>query len=656
MTTPLEFYERLGDSWEDLADVLEIPRRTVRTFKQGHEAREIWRWLVERERQDRLPRALTEIGREDLAALMAAGPVRKIAADVTDFTALIDEHTAEFVGRRRFSERLWAALDDDAFGSGYLFVHGEPGIGKTALLAKLVRERNMVHHFNSALLGVTSREHFLRNVCAQLIPRYELPYERLPADATYHSGVLLDLLSRAAGRLAPDQDAAAQLRVLETAVMQAASLVADEPGQLYRQLLARVPRGVAPDLDKLLVDAARWRERTWLRPLAAIHGDLFLRSFGPVNGFARAVAISDDAAVVLVGDGAGGLSAWDTDSGEQLWAGRAGAVVNAVAYRPGSFEALVALGDGTVARWSLADRRVRPFARDPDHSVAALAVDENTVLYGAGATVHAYDASRVLTGHTVGVDALTLTPDGTEIVSVSRDSTWRRWSLVSGTAGPAVRGSEPFNSVVAVSPDGMLVATATQEHTVEVWDRLKGRRVLPPLYGHTGYVERLTFTPDGRTLLSGSWDHSLRVWDLATGEQQACFEHPKWVSDLVLTSDGRLVMTASGGINVFDLAALEPREPFAGHDNAGHEKVWNLALAPDDRTLFSIGDQTVRAWDVATRTQLAVFPSETSLNRIAIAGPDLIVVGTSNGAIVPFRLERATRSAARRRAGGGRRA
>ena len=179
---------------------------------------------------------------------------------------------------------------------------------------------------------------------------------------------------------------------------------------------------------------------------------------------------------------------------------------------------------------------------------------------------------------------------------------------------------------------------------------------LPPLYGHTGYVERLTFTPDGRTLLSGSWDHSLRVWDLATGEQQACFEHPKWVSDLVLTSDGRLVMTASGGINVFDLAALEPREPFAGHDNAGHEKVWNLALAPDDRTLFSIGDQTVRAWDVATRTQLAVFPSETSLNRIAIAGPDLIVVGTSNGAIVPFRLERATRSAARRRAGGGRRA
>jgi hypothetical protein len=119
-------------------------------------------------------------GREDLATLIEAGPARKIAADVTDFTTLIYEHTEEFVGRRRFSERLWAALDDDAFGSGYLFVHGEPGIGKTALLAQLIRERNLIHHFNSVLVGITSREHFLRNVCAQLILCYELPDERLP--------------------------------------------------------------------------------------------------------------------------------------------------------------------------------------------------------------------------------------------------------------------------------------------------------------------------------------------------------------------------------------------------------------------------------------------------------------------------------------------
>lgn len=691
---------------------------------------------------------------------------------------------------------------------------------------------------------------------------------------------------RAARRLAPDNDAARQLRQLETALVQAARHVVDEPGQLYGQLLARLPSGVAPDMDKLLDDAAQWRERTWLRPLSTVRGDQYIRSFGPVSGFPDAVAISDDCTVVLVGDRAGGLSAWNTGSGEQLWAGNAGSAVNAAAFRPGSFEALVALEDGTLARWSLADRRLRPFVRDSDHSVAALAVDENKILYCTGSTVHAYDhakdaplwhgrrhqgevcgvailgdgercvsvsgdgtlvmwrladgrflktiglpadqplcaaaasdrplavvgtrnrrvivvdvedglatilrghtnqvrsvtalhdgrvvsgsydgqmfawdltnrsnrrvgvhdrwclavaaprrpgplvsgsddgvvrvweldgdevplakknkmevralvtgggtayaavdraitqldlttgaqrprltghrshigtlaissrgklvsgssdkdirlwdvasgASKVLMGHTSGADALVLTPDETEVVSVSRDATWRRWNLVSGTAGPVVRGTEPFNSVVAVSPNGALVVTATREHAVDVWDRFTGRRVLPPLYGHTGYVERLAITPDGRLLLSGSWDRSLRVWNLATGEQQACFEHPGWVTDLALTSDGHLAITAcsGGGISVFDLREMKSREPFAGHDRGA----WHLAMAPDDRILFSIGsDEAVRVWDVADRTQLAIFYAETPLRCIAVARPDLIVVGTSKGAVIPFRLE-----------------
>src|SRR4051794_12200083 len=112
---------------------------------------------------------------------------------------------------------------------------------------------------------------------------------------------------RAARRLAPDHEAAAQLRELETAVMQASRLIAEEPAQLYGQLLIRLPRGIAFDLDKLLDDAERWRDRTWLRPLSAKPGEPFLRSFGPVSGSARAVAISDNAAVVLVGTDSGGL-------------------------------------------------------------------------------------------------------------------------------------------------------------------------------------------------------------------------------------------------------------------------------------------------------------------------------------------------------------
>lgn len=39
--------------------------------------------------------------------------------------------------------------------------------------------------------------------------------------------------------------------------------------------------------------------------------------------------------------------------------------------------------------------------------------------------------------------------------------------------------------------------------------------------------------------------------------------------------------------------------------------------------------------------ELAAFPAETSLDRIVVAGPDLIVVGIPTGAIIPFHQERA---------------
>jgi hypothetical protein len=64
-----ELTRRLGDDWRDLADVLGIPPYLQRRFDRGFEARDIWAYLVDRERLDGLPPALRAIGRADLAEL-----------------------------------------------------------------------------------------------------------------------------------------------------------------------------------------------------------------------------------------------------------------------------------------------------------------------------------------------------------------------------------------------------------------------------------------------------------------------------------------------------------------------------------------------------------------------------------------------------------
>jgi hypothetical protein len=55
-----------------------------------------------------------------------------------------------------------------------------------------------VRHYNSGLAGVTSAEKFLRNVCARLILKYHLPYDRLPEGVAADGATLLRLLEEAA--------------------------------------------------------------------------------------------------------------------------------------------------------------------------------------------------------------------------------------------------------------------------------------------------------------------------------------------------------------------------------------------------------------------------------------------------------------------------
>src|SRR5262245_35859413 len=72
---------------------------------------------------------------------------------------------------------------------------------------------------------------------------------------------------------------------------------------------------------------------------------------------------------------------------------------------------------------------------------------------------------------------------------------------------------------VAISPDGKLLASSSQEPSVlRVWD-LASAKQLHQLTGHTRVAWRVLFKPDGKTLISSSEDGSIRLWDVDAGRQ-----------------------------------------------------------------------------------------------------------------------------------------
>lgn len=125
----------------------------------------------------------------------------EIRRHIFDSSFYVEEKTREFLGRQFAFEQLASFVRER--DRGYFFLIGEPGIGKTALVAHLIRKDQHVHHFNRRRDGVVQPAAFLENVCAQLIARHGLGYSSLPSEATRNNSFLATLLAQVAARLDP---------------------------------------------------------------------------------------------------------------------------------------------------------------------------------------------------------------------------------------------------------------------------------------------------------------------------------------------------------------------------------------------------------------------------------------------------------------------
>jgi hypothetical protein len=102
----------------------------------------------------------------------------RVRDQIIDYTSLIVGKTDSFVGRQFVFDEVERFINTNP--RGYFFIGGGPGIGKTALAAQMVKINGYVHHFNIRTQGINSVDAFLRNICAQLIAKYQLDNTDLP--------------------------------------------------------------------------------------------------------------------------------------------------------------------------------------------------------------------------------------------------------------------------------------------------------------------------------------------------------------------------------------------------------------------------------------------------------------------------------------------
>ena len=71
--------------------------------------------------------------------------------------------------------------------------------------------------------------------------------------------------------------------------------------------------------------------------------------------------------------------------------------------------------------------------------------------------------------------------------------------------------------VVAYSPNGLYLSTASDDLTVAIWDAAKGVLVFHFDTDHVRYPSAINWSSDSSKIVTGAWDNTIRVFDAKTG-------------------------------------------------------------------------------------------------------------------------------------------
>ena len=314
----------------------------------------------------------------------------------------------------------------------------------------------------------------------------------------------------------------------------------------------------------------------------------------PANIFWGSVAFSPDGRLMASGDSDGNIELWDVETGEP--------VGEPIAGHTDWVLGLVFSPDGCI----LASGACSEF--DEDYQCVQGEIRLWDVESGQ-------PVGELLGGHTGWINSFAFSPNGRVLASGACSELYignqcvrgeiRLWDVESGQLLEAVLNAHTsYVQSLAFSPDGRILASSGDDHTVRLWD-LGGARLLgEPLVGHSGDVKSMAFSPDGRTLASGGGgnDQTILLWDVENGQPpiELLPDHTFWVNSVAFSPDGRLMASGSSDdtIRLWDVASGESLgEPLTGH--TGY--VNSVAFSPDGRILVSgSNDDTIRLWDVET--------------------------------------------------------
>lgn len=215
--------------------------------------------------------------------------------------------------------------------------------------------------------------------------------------------------------------------------------------------------------------------------------------------------------------------------------------------------------------------------------------------------------SKILSGHSGWVRSITFSPDGEVLASASSDRTIKLWDYETGECLRTYTGHQSGVYSIAFSPSGDLIVSGSGDRTVRFWDCYSDVCV-KILYEQTNEVccvavssQHQASSPDDPLRIACvSLDQTMRLWEYPSGQcLKTWYGHTDWALPVAFSSDGKTLASGSNDktVRLWNWQTGDCLKTLQGHTDF----IYSLAFSPNGQILASGStDSSVRLWNVQT--------------------------------------------------------